>query len=331
MAMVGSITRGEVMGTPGTQIEWVTESTDKSSSDTTSIDQSAEGPNDYSDIIKDSAFIGDTPLESILEGLDEQFNDYINIDDKTNYVDVFYTQLHNSYEAVNSNEEELHPNEIIETIDEIHQTFINKLAELFKNRLTLSFGDLEGEAIDYDDMEFVFRRMYEFFILGARNNFKTVIAADIVQKVAGIADDREYFNKVEELVMSHNPLITSFGPMEFLRYRNDTEIIEMFDNGKVIGNFLRKYTPKFYQNEEYRVEVINHITMIQQFKTDLVESTGEFMKSNLSQETKLVVEKTIDDYRKMIRSSEDDSESEQRVYEYGEDYEYEYEIGPYVD
>lgn len=306
MAMVGSITRGEIMGTPGTQIEWVTESTDSIDSNTTPIDPSTEKPTDYSDIIKDAAFIGDVPLESILEGLDEQFNDYINMDDKTNYVDVFYDQLHTSYESVNSSEEELHPNEVIEALDEIQQTFIGKLAELFKTRLTLSFGDLEGEAIDYDDIEFVFRRMYEFFILGARDNFKTVIAADIVPKVAGIIDDREYFNKVEELVMSHNPLITSIGPMEFLRYRNDVEVIEMFDNGKVVGNFLRKYTPKFYQNEEYRVDVINHITMIQQFKTDLVESTGEFMKSNVSQETKLVVEKTIDDYRKMIRSSEED-------------------------
>lgn len=327
MAMVGSITRGEVMGTPGTKITW----TDSEQETVRNDDEVV----DYNDIIKASAFVGDCPFDTIIEGLIEQFNDYINIEDKTNWMDVYYTQMHNSRETVRTNVDEDHPNEIMEVLDELQTKFITKVCDLFKERLTISFMDVESESTDYNDLEFVFRRMYEFFILGARNNFKTVIAADVTPKVSDIKDDREYFDRVQELVMTYSPLILSMGPVDFLKHRNDVEIIEMFDNGKVVGNFLRKYSPKFYQNEEFMVEVINYITMIGNFKADLVESAGEFMKSDVSERTKMVVEKTIDDYRKMIKSpdvgDDDDSESEQQVYEYGENYENEYEIGPYVD
>ena len=57
--------------------------------------------------------------------------------------------------------------------------------------------------------------------------------------------------------------------MEFLKYRGDQEIIQFFENGKVVGNFLRKYTPKLYQNEEFEVELINYITMVQQSKEEV--------------------------------------------------------------
>lgn len=303
MAMVGSITRGEVMGTPGTKIDWQTEDTKAEGvgSNTEPASQEEERVGDYTEIIKDSAFLGDTPIEAIIDGLTTQFNDYINIDDKTNYLDVYYTQMHNSREAVRTNVDETHPAEIMEALDDIQSRFITKICDLFKERLTISFMDIESESTDYDDLEFVLRRMYEFFILGARNNFKTVIASDVLPKISGIKDDREYFNRVQELVASYSPLILSMGPMDFLNYRHDTEIVEMFENGKVVGNFLRKYSPKFYQNEEFMVEVINHITMIDQFKTDLVESVSEFDKSNVSPNVKTLVEKTTKDYLAMIR------------------------------
>lgn len=303
MAIVGSITRGEVMGTPGTKIEWLTEDTkaEGKGSNMEPTSQEEERVGDYTEIIKDSAFLGDTPIEAIIDGLTTQFNDYINIDDKTNYLDLYYTQMHNSREAVRTNVDETHPAEIMEALDDIQSKFITKICDLFKERLTISFMDIESESTDYDDLEFVLRRMYEFFILGARNNFKTVIASDVLPKISGIKDDREYFNRVQELVASYSPLILSMGPMDFLNYRHDTEIVEMFENGKVVGNFLRKYSPKFYQNEEFMVEVINHITMIDQFKTDLVESVSEFDKSNVSPNVKTLVEKTTNDYLAMIR------------------------------
>ena len=49
--------------------------------------------------------------------------------------------------------------------------------------------------------------------------------------------------------------------MEFLRYIDDNEVFELFNSNKVNGNFLRKYSPKLYQNEDLKVEIINEITL----------------------------------------------------------------------
>lgn len=351
MAMVGSMTRGEIMGTPGTKFEY-TDSEKYVSTDKKSAEEQMEDPIeeaiDYTELIKSRAFLGDTPFSVILEGLETQFDDYINLEDKTNYVDIFYSQLHKSYESVKSDASEDHPNEVIEVLDNIHQTFISSICNMLYERLTLTIIDVEGESFNPDDLEFVLRRVYEFFILGARDNFKVVIAASVLPNVIDIIDDSVYFLKVQELVWMHNPLITSFGPMEFLKYRNDSEIIEMFNNGKIAGNFLRKYSPKFYQNGDFLVEVINHITIIQQFRTDLIDSVNNFENSTVSDEIKATVTEATDNYLRFIRESvcedpddtnpavyeennDESDESEQRVYEWGPNYENEYEIGPYDD
>jgi hypothetical protein len=34
----------------------------------------------------------------------------------------------------------------------------------------------------------------------------------------------------------------------------------MYREGKVVGNFLLKYSPKLYQNELFQIELVNHIT-----------------------------------------------------------------------
>jgi hypothetical protein len=226
---------------------------------------------DYSELIDESAFLGDYPIGTILEGITEQFNDYIDMEDKTNYVDIFYNQLHASYEAVNSDDGEEHPEEFIEVLDKIQQRFIDAMKAHFQLRLTLTLNDIESEEFDSDRIEYVIRRLYEFFILGAKNNFKVVIATDINSKIKTIIeDDKEYFDTLQEMLDNYSPIITVIGPMEFLRIRNDKEIIELFESNRVVGNFLRKYSPKLYQNEEFEVELINYITMTQQVTEEIL-------------------------------------------------------------
>ena len=229
----------------------------------------ADIPITHEDIIKDNAYIGQTPLSVIMEGIEEQFNDYINIEDKTNYVDIFYEQLAQSYEAANSAIETFQE-DINKVLDDIYQKFIDKIVDLFNARLTLTIADIESESADMDDIEFIIRRLYEFFILGARNNFKVAIASDVRMRMGKpIEDHREYLKTIRTMMVGYSPLITTFGPMEFLKYRGDQEIIQFFETGKVTGNFLRKYSPKLYQNEEFEVELINYITMVQQIKEEV--------------------------------------------------------------
>lgn len=241
----------------------------------------ADQPTDYSEMVEEDIFLGDTPYDVIIEGITNQFNDYINISDPTNYVDIFYNQLNASYESINSDEEEDHPIEKIEALDRIYEKFLNEINDLFKLRLTLVIIDLDDGEIsssDKDELEFIIRRLYEFFILDARNNFKVAISSDILHKANNFMSDSdvEYFKKINTLLdTNYTPLIRGMSPKEFIEYQGDNEIIDLFEDGKVSGNFLRKYSPKLYQNEEFRVELINYITMIQQFKDDVLSGESK--------------------------------------------------------
>lgn len=227
---------------------------------------------DYTDMIAESAFIGDIPYDTIKEVITEQFNDYINMDDETNYVDLFYEQLYTSYEKVRSDDSEEHPMEIIDALDKIKEDFIEMMTDLFDQRLTIHLS-IDDKLTSDDDIEYVIRRLYEFFILDAKNNFKVVIAKDMIPKLKNIEDDREYFNKVRSELSNYSPLIICMGADKFLSYKGDEEVQEIFNDGKATGNFLRKYSAKLYQNEEFEVEIINYITLLNDFRKEITDGT----------------------------------------------------------
>lgn len=239
-------------------------------------DQSlADQPIEFSELIRQQAFIGEMSFDTIIEGIQAQFSDYIKSEDKTNYVDIFYDQLHASYDAIVGDESDGDENEYRAVLDDIQRSFLDAMADLFKLRLTLTIIPLEDDDPDNDgEIEFIIRRLYEFFILDAKNNFKEVIAQDVNRRIQSrIENDNEYFKIVNELLQLYSPLVTGVTPEQFLEYRRVDDIIQYFKDGKVVGNFLRKYTPKFYQNEEFECEVVTYITMMEQFKEDL--TTGE--------------------------------------------------------
>ena len=84
-------------------------------------------------------------------------------------------------------------------------------------------------------------------------------------------DDKEYFNTIREMLKEYSPLIIAMGPMEFIRYNKNDIVRELFDNGRVSGNFLRKYSPKLYDNEDLEVEIINQVTIAQGIRRDLTD------------------------------------------------------------
>lgn len=233
---------------------------------------------DYSDIIRSEAFIGEYPFSVILEGIRDQFEDYVNTEDNTNYVDIFYVQLHNSYSVVKNDKTEEYSNEIIDALDNIHSEFINFMNNIINTRLTISIACIENEEYDYEEIETVFRKIYEFFILNAKRNFKNIITKDVITKMENIIeDDEEYMYAINEYMKSYTPLIVGITPIDFLKYSGDEEIFELFNDGVINGNFLRKYTPKLYQNEELEVDIIDNIIMTQYFR----DSISNFNKGGI--------------------------------------------------
>lgn len=245
-----------------------------------SIDES-ESTIQYTHLIQERAFLGVYPFATILEGIQKQFQDYINMGDVNNYVDIFFSQLQDSFDAVNNNDAEDHPVEIREVLNNIYGNFIDNVKLLFNDRLNISIIDIEDDNIHDPDLEFVIRRMYEFFILDARDNFKVVITTDILQLIKDIGDDDDaFFRAIDEAMDRYTPLLTSVTPSQFLKYRGDQEVCDLFENHRVNGNFLKKYTPKLYMNDDFQVELINYITMVHQFRGDVASVNKEESGSN---------------------------------------------------
>ena len=231
-------------------------------------------PMEYTELIEHSAFVGEYPFNTIIDGITEQFKNYIGTEDSTNYVDIFYNQLHSSYDIGNDDEEE-HPMEIKSVLDQIKSEFTTRLTALFEQRLAITMDDRMSE----DDIEYTIRRLYEFFILKAKDNFKRVITKDISSKIKTvISDDREFYNTIDQLLRYYSPLIIAITPMQFLRLAGDETIVEMFDSGQVIGNFLKKYATKLYQYEDFKVEIISNIVMVHDVKEEILNGSADANK-----------------------------------------------------
>ena len=56
-----------------------------------------------------------------------------------------------------------------------------------------------------------------------------------------------------------------------MRYCEDQNIIDQFENNKLTGNFLKKYSPRLYQFEEFEVDIINQIVLMQEFQEDQID------------------------------------------------------------
>jgi len=233
-----------------------------------------ESPLDYTDLIRDSVFEGDYPMDTIIEGLTEQFQNYIRTEDKTDYVDIFYTQYNYSYEKVISDDDDIHKQEELEVLDNIKDKFIDHISNLFKNRLALNINALDDQSTpDVDEQEFAIRKSYEFFILNARNNFRNVIAKDMMTKIPQELVEDELFTLTRNLIQEYSPLL-KMTPIDFLKYTADEDIIELYDNMDISGNFMRKYTPKLYENNELEVDIISDIDLLHQLSNKITNPEG---------------------------------------------------------
>lgn len=228
---------------------------------------------DYGEMVADSVFLGEMPFNEIISGITEQFIDYIGTEDETNYVDLFYTQLEASLDAVNSDIEEDHPREIKDVLDNLKSNFEDTIFELFETRLTVDIMTIDDPTTEEDEVEYVIRRLYEYFILGAKDNFKTVIVKHILPRIGIIPDDKndEYFSRIDELLFDYDPLVRCITPTEFIQLTENVEVLALFEDGQVAGNFLRKYSAKLYKNEEFKLEVICAITLQQNIKEDIID------------------------------------------------------------
>ena len=223
---------------------------------------------DYTDLIQESVFQGEYPPETIFEGLREQFENYINTDDHENYVDVFYKQYHESEKVIEELDD--HPEERREVLNGILNDFIVLMRDLFSQRLCITIIPIDNDSTDHDDIESILRQLYEFFILNARNNFIKVISGDVNGKLPSTPmDNKQFIREVNSLLTVYNPIITTMTIDTFLKICGQTEILSMIEDNKWNGNFLKKYSPKLYQNNDLTSDIITNIAIIHDMKEEI--------------------------------------------------------------
>ena len=219
----------------------------------------ADEPVDYATYIQGDAFAGEYPFDTIIEGIRNQFSNYIATEDRTNYVEAFYNQYHTSYELA---ETENFTDDIKEVLDNYLDKFLALLKTLFYNKLTITITELEGEEKDASSIEICIKKLYEFFIINAKKNFMSAIVKSCYKEIDPNLDDRAYYARIQEVLTNYSPLVLAIGPNEFLRYCGDEDIVEIFNSGRAVGNFLRKYSPRLYQNEEFECDIVAEITSV---------------------------------------------------------------------
>lgn len=235
---------------------------------------------EYTKELAIESFRGEYPLNVIYEGIEKQFQDYINNEDETSYVDIFCQQWTDSMKYLddtaddNSDDVQFMKDYLNDTLDNFYQ----KLEELFEQRLAISIPAIEEDSgADNDDVMPMLIQIYEFFVLHAKDNFKKVIAKDAVARLYELKNENPEVLNTEEsisdtlssLVSDYSPLITTIEPIRFLELCGNEEIMEYFQNGVFTGNFLRKYSPKFYRNELFQISVTAEATLIYQLREEV--------------------------------------------------------------
>lgn len=222
----------------------------------------AEVAASYQDTIRSSVFIGEMPFESIMESIEAQFNDYVGTDDTTDYVFMFYNNLDSSYTIGTS--DELFAAEHIELLDNIHDEFVTQMNELFNKRIGISIVDIDNENLsNREELESIISILYKFFILNARKNLTSVITSLVRSEMTKTTIISENYQKeLDRLVNQYSGLITSIGASEFLELAKAGEISKLYAEGKVSGNFLRKFSAKLYQNEDVAVNIKYSVDLI---------------------------------------------------------------------
>lgn len=245
----------------------INQNTIDSEIDNTELDE----PISTEELVTSNAFVGQIPFDVLIDGIDNQFSDYIGLTDKTNYVEIFYRQLDDSLDAADDEYEE-HPEEIKEFLSDLSMKFINHMTELFETKLALSIPNMD-DNIDEDELRPIIHIVYETFILNAKKNFMTAITRDILSKIdtqlpANYSDD-QWYDTIRHMLEGYSPIVVEIEPITFLRYIGNADLLRMYQDGEITGNFLRKYSPRLFQNEEFEIELISNITLTKDVKEDL--------------------------------------------------------------
>lgn len=207
------------------------------------------------------AWMGSYSLNAIAESIEDQFNNYSHLEDTINYVDIFYDQLDISKE-ISTFEPEINQSDYFNVLNKVENDFISMMLDLFSTKLNIEIVEVDSDNIDYINMRNYIYIIYTYFIINSISNFTEAITNDYLSHNTELdLDDEKLFSKVySDLDKIYSPIIT-FGCDKFLDYtiNKSKALKELWDNTLVTGNFLNKYTPRLYRNEDLHSSITTNI------------------------------------------------------------------------
>lgn len=234
----------------------------------------ADNATSYGELTKDEVFLGEVPFPSILESIQDQFANYLKLEDNEDYVDIFYNELNESYRAIEE-DYDFHKDELKSVLDGIYSQFIDTMAKLFDQRFTITISDIENESGSREEIEVYIRSLYTFFVLDGKDHMKTAIMKDMCAKygqpLSYQKPNARLLGILTLLDSAYSPTLHAIEPNDYLKYNGDEDILTAYEEGDIAGNFMRKLSARFYQYAEFRAEVAS---MIDDAIALIVQSSG---------------------------------------------------------
>lgn len=219
-------------------------------------------------LLQDTVFFGDYPLEDLKLRIKEQFENYISMEDDSNFFEIALNSFQYSLEVIEVEFDE-YTLERKELLSNMYLDFINYIINLIEEHLTVSIPDYETGLLSRAEAEYIINEVYKYFILKARKNFKKVITNELKGQLKSLEDNAtKYLEKAQEIILNYGGIITQVSLPQFLQITKAEQIYELYENGQIIGNFLRRYSPRLYKHPDYLVEILNQLMIQLYFKDE---------------------------------------------------------------
>lgn len=217
---------------------------------------------------RERAWLGEYTVDSLTELIDGQFSDYIGVEDRNNYVAIFYEQVDTSRRGVYDEEGKV---ELNEAIDNIVEEFVAFMMNRFSMRFNIHLTDYESGNFTYGEIRPVVGMLYEFFVINGKRNFIDYFTREIpgTMKLMNV-DPADAYKHAEELLDLDTPYIRSTDVKGFLRRVGETELLMMYTSNDLTGNFLTKYSPHLDRHENLRVAILTNASVAYRIM-DLIE------------------------------------------------------------
>ena len=218
----------------------------------------------FQDALRSTVFFSDFDLDVIEEFIEDQFSNYIKAEDTTNYFEDTIQSFRYSEEVIEVEFDE-YTQERREVLTEMYEEFIDFMIRLIEKKLKISIPGYETEELQKEDLEYIIDEIYKFFILNARKNFRTFITNSVIEELSDetTKDPATYFNLVDNSIQNYFSILPVTCE-EFLLALKQDQLMELYENGQIAGNFLRKYSPRLYNHDDFLTDILTQI-MIKKF------------------------------------------------------------------